>query len=101
MLRRVKAAATILAGLAVMLSARADAQAVADLDVAPSIVTVAVGQRVEVLATAYDGDGDIASVTFRWSSSSLGIVSVEEVAALPGVANLIGVGPGEIGRAHV
>lgn len=95
MLRRVKAAATILAGLAVMLSARADAQAVADLDVAPSIVTVAVGQRVEVLATAYDGDGDIASVTFRWSSSSVGIVSVEEVAALPGVANLIGVGPGE------
>jgi TolB protein len=85
----------ILAGLAAVASARAEAQAVADLDVAPSIVTLAVGQRVEVLATAYDGDGDIASVSFRWSSSSVGIVAIEEVAALPGVANLIGVSPGE------
>ncbi len=95
MLRRLKAPAIVLAGLAVLLSARADAQAVADLDVAPSVVTLAVGQRVEVLATAYDRDGDIASVSFRWSSSSPGVVTIQEVAALPGVANLIGVSAGE------
>jgi hypothetical protein len=72
----------------------ARAQAVAELDVTPRSVDLAVGQRAEVLATAYDRDGDIMSVAFQWSSSPEGVVRVEEEAGLPGVAYLIGVTTG-------
>jgi Tol biopolymer transport system component len=94
MVRYVAAVAILLAAAAVVRPPAGFAQAVADLEVTPQAVSVVVGERREVLATAYDRDGDIASVSFVWTSSNPGVVMVEEEPGLPGVAYVIGVTPG-------
>ena len=81
--------------LAVGTAARAVAQNVAEVDVQPRDVMLAVGERREVLATAYDAQGDnILTVIFRWVSSDPGIVRVEEDPSIAGVAYMIGVSAG-------
>lgn len=94
MVRYVAAVAMLLAGVAVVRPPSGFAQAVADLEVTPQAVSLVVGQRKEVLATAYDRDGDIASVSFVWTSTNAGVAMVEEEPGLPGVAYVIGVTPG-------
>jgi uncharacterized protein YjdB len=70
-------------------------QQVAEVQVAPVTVTLVVGERKELLASAYDNRGDnIATARFAWTSSSPGVVRVEEDPSVPGIAVLIGVGPG-------
>ncbi|KPJ92791.1 MAG: hypothetical protein AMS18_06610 [Gemmatimonas sp. SG8_17] len=70
-------------------------QQVAEVQVAPVTVTLAVGERKELLASAYDSRGDnIATARFAWTSSSPGVVRVEEDPSVPGIAILFGVGPG-------
>lgn len=68
---------------------------VAELDVQPRSVTMGVGERREVLATAYDAQGNnVLSVSFRWASGDTSVVRVEEDPGIAGVAYLIGIGPG-------
>lgn len=84
---------------AVVLSAagaeRAVAQ-VADLQVFPAEVTLGVGQREEILVSAYSASGDyLSSVRFQWSRIDTSIVRVEtDPESPPGVFYLVGVGPG-------
>ncbi len=74
--------------------AAAGAQEVAEVDVAPPSLTLAVGERKEVLASAYSGAGDIVSTAFNWVSRNPEVVRVEEDPSVPGVAFVIGVAPG-------
>ncbi len=70
-------------------------QQVAEVQVAPVTVTMAVGERKELLASAYDSRGDnLATARFVWTSSNPGVVRVEEDPSMPGIAVLIGVAPG-------
>ncbi|NIM49837.1 MAG: hypothetical protein GTN62_06210 [Gemmatimonadales bacterium] len=84
----------VLAVLAAVTPLPAAAQNVAELDVNPRDVRLGVGERKEVLAVAYDSDGDIMSVTFQWATTNPQVVQVEEDPSLPGVAYLRGIGPG-------
>ncbi len=84
-----------LVGCALLAPQISSGQQVAEVQVAPVTVTLAVGERKELLASAYDSRGDnIATARFTWSSSSPGVVRVEEDPSVPGIAALIGIGPG-------
>jgi len=69
---------------------------VADLQVFPPEVSLGVGQREEILVSAYSSSGDyLSSVRFQWSRVDTSIVRVEtDPASPPGVFYLVGVGPG-------
>jgi hypothetical protein len=67
---------------------------VAELQV-PTSVTLAVGQRQEVLPTAYNAAGDfISDVSFRWSGGDPAIVRVESSPVMSDIFYLVGTGPG-------
>lgn len=71
------------------------AQNVAEVDAQPRSLTLAVGERKEVLATAYDARGNnILSVQFTWQSTNPEVVRVEEDRSIAGVAYVIGTGAG-------
>ncbi len=78
-----------------VVSGRSVAQ-VADLQVIPASVSLAVGDRQEVLAVAYNSRGDVISqITFRWAVTDSAVARVEiDRAAPPGVVNVIGLAPG-------
>jgi hypothetical protein len=58
-------------------------------------VTLAVGERRELLATAFDARGDnVATANFVWVSSSPATVRVEADPSMPGIAAVIGVADG-------
>ena len=69
-------------------------EAVAELDVSPPDVTITVGQRFEILASALDRNGNILSQTFTWTPRDPAVVRVEEDPMLPGVVYFIGIAPG-------
>lgn len=84
-------------GLALGLAAAegAQAQAVAELEVLPPTVTLQVGQRQGVVATAYDARSNVLpTVRITWSSANLQVARVEPDLRQPGVAAIIGVAPG-------
>jgi len=83
-----------IAALAAATPVPARAQDVAEVEVAPRTVTVAVGQRVEVLASAFDAGGDIVTVPFRWVSSNPEVARVEADPNVAGVASITGVTAG-------
>ena len=71
------------------------AQAIAELQVAPSTVQIEVGAREGVLVTAYDASGNVVpSTDFGWISSNIEIVRVEPDPAAPNIAYVVGVAPG-------
>lgn len=83
--------------IAFSLAAGADlpAQAVAELEVLPPTVTLQVGQRQGVVATAYDARSNVLStVRITWSSTNLAVARVEPDARQAGVATIVGVAPG-------
>ena len=69
---------------------------VADLQVFPASVQLAVGQREEILVSAYSASGDyLSDVAFRWAQVDTTIVRVEtDATSPPGVFYLVGVGAG-------
>lgn len=70
-------------------------QAVSQVEVLPPQVTLSVGQRQGVLATAYDARGQVmATVRITWSSTNLAVARVEQDPTEPGVATIVGVAPG-------
>ncbi len=77
------------------LAAGARAQAVAELEVLPPNVTLQVGQRQGVVATAYDARSNVLpSVRITWSSTNLAVARVDPDVRQPGVATIVGVAPG-------
>ncbi len=73
----------------------AAAQQVAEVQVAPVSVSMAVGERREVLASAFDARGDnLATAKFIWTSSDSSVIRVAEDPAVPGIAVLTGVNQG-------
>ncbi len=71
------------------------AQQVADVQLAPVTVTLAVGETRELLATAYDARGDnVASARFVWTSSNPSVARVEADPSVPGIARVTGVSQG-------
>ncbi|UCG85224.1 MAG: PD40 domain-containing protein [Gemmatimonadota bacterium] len=88
----------ILFSLAVVLAAQPPmlrAQQVAEVQLAPGTVRLAVGERRELLATAYDARGDnIATARFVWVSSNPAVVVVEADPSVPGIAAVVGVAEG-------
>jgi len=84
-------------GFALGLVAAADAraQAVAELEVLPPTVTLQVGQRQGVVATAYDARNNVLpTVRITWSSTNLAVARVDPDPRQPGVATIVGVAPG-------
>jgi uncharacterized protein YjdB len=82
--------------LASVLGAAGGWAQVAELQVFPASVTLAVGQREELLASAYSASGDyLSTVEFRWTQTAQSIVRIEtDPASPPGVFYLVGVAPG-------
>ncbi len=73
----------------------AAAQAIAQLEIAPSTVQIEVGAREGVLVTAHDASGNVVpSTDFRWTSSNPDVVRVEPDPAMPNLAYVVGVAPG-------
>ncbi|MBE0594763.1 MAG: Ig-like domain-containing protein, partial [Gemmatimonadales bacterium] len=87
-------------GIAAVVLSAAGAQRtvaqVADLQVFPAAVSLGVGQREEILVSAYSASGDyLSNVRFQWSRVDTAIVRVEtDPASPPGVFYLVGAGPG-------
>lgn len=82
--------AILLAGIAAPLEAQ-----VADVQVQPVDIRVRVGETAEVLASAFDRQGNLVSgVTFSWSSSDPSVITVEVDQAIPELAILTGVSAG-------
>jgi len=73
----------------------AAAQAIAELQIAPSTAQIEVGTRKGVLVTAYDAGGNVVpSTDFRWTSSDPEVVRVKLDPATPNLAYVVGVAPG-------
>src|SRR6185503_6939670 len=78
----------LLAALALVLPAGAAAQSVAEVQVAPPSVTIRVGERSGLLATAFDRIGNvIPTIRLIWSSNNIGIAKVDNNGTVTGVAN--------------
>jgi len=81
--------------VALMLAAApAAAQQVASVQLSHSSVTLPLGGRQTVFATAYTAAGSPVSVQFRWSSSNEAVVAVESSESESDFAELVAVGPG-------
>src|SRR5216110_4126379 len=77
-----------LAALALCLPGAALAQNVAEVQVAPPTITIKVGERSGLLATAFDRIGNvIPTVRIIWSSNNVGIAKVDNNGTITGVAN--------------
>ena len=71
------------------------AQQVAEVQLAPRTLTLAVGERRELLATAFDARGDnVATASFVWVSSNPATVRVEADPSMPGIAAVVGLADG-------
>src|ERR671923_808171 len=78
----------LIAALALFVPPALLAQAVAEVQVAPPSVTIRVGERTGLLATAFDRIGNvIPTVRLIWSSNNVGIAKVDNNGTVTGVAN--------------
>src|SRR2546429_4277795 len=74
------------------LPGRAVAQNVSEVQVAPPTVTVKVGERSGLLATAFDRAGNvIPTVRFIWSSNNVSVAKVDNDGTVTGVAGGVAV----------
>src|SRR5213076_2596043 len=79
---------TFFATLALAVPSALAAQNVAEVQVAPPAVTIRVGERSSLLATAFDRIGNvIPTVRIIWSSNNVGIAKVDNNGTITGVAN--------------
>jgi hypothetical protein len=77
------------AGFAVLFTApagAAQAQRVAEVQMAPPFMRMVPEAQVQVSATAYDSAGTPVVVRFRWSSSNINVATVSENGLVRGVA---------------
>ena len=80
-----------------MTGAQRVAAQVAELQIFPASVTLGVGQREEVLVSAYSASGDyLSNVRFQWSGADDAVLRIEtDPASPPGVFYIVGVAPGQ------
>src|SRR2546422_1100603 len=86
-LRAAMIARTLVAGLALLVPPTLRAQNVAEVQVAPPSVTIKVGERTGLLATAFDRIGNvIPTVRVIWSSNNVQVARVDNDGTVSGVA---------------
>jgi len=86
------------AALALSIPGAAGAQNVAEVQVAPPSVTIRVGERTGLLATAFDRIGNvIPTVRPIWSSNNVGIARVDNNGTVTGVANGVAIIEARVG----
>jgi len=95
MSRTVWSVATALVGLLLGGSGTLLAQAVADVQIAPPSVSITVGGRSSVFATAYAANGNVVPIErLRWTTSNPRVVQIQVDSASQDVAVLLGVSAG-------
>src|ERR671923_667236 len=78
----------LIAALALFVPQLLTAQNVAEVQVAPPSVTIRVGERTGLLATAFDRIGNvIPTVRLIWSSNNVNIARVDNNGTVTGVGN--------------
>ena len=87
-----------LAALALCLPSAALAQNVAEVQVAPPTITIRVGERSGLLATAFDRIGNvIPTVRIIWSSNNLSVAKVDNNGTVTGVGNGVAIVEARVG----
>lgn len=87
-----------LAALALCLPGAALAQNVAEVQVAPPTITIKVGERSGLLATAFDRIGNvIPTVRIIWSSNNLAVAKVDNNGTVTGVGNGVAIVEARVG----
>src|SRR6267142_2807143 len=88
----------LIVALACVLPGAAAAQNVAEVQVAPPTVTIRVGERTGLLATAFDRIGNvIPTVRIIWSSNNVNVAKVDNSGTVTGVANGVAIIEGRVG----
>src|SRR6266545_1051722 len=88
----------LVAALALSVPGAAVAQNVAEVQVAPPSVTIRVGERSGLLATAFDRIGNvIPTVRIIWSSNNVGVARVDNNGTITGVANGVAIVEARVG----
>jgi uncharacterized protein YjdB len=91
-------ARTLLAGLALMVPRALLAQNVAELQVAPPSLTLKVGERSGLLATAFDRVGNvIPTVRVIWSSNHVRVARVDNDGLVTGIAGGVAIIEARVG----
>src|SRR5437016_5487566 len=87
-----------IAALAFCIPGSAAAQNVAEVQVAPPTVTIRVGERSGLLATAFDRIGNvIPTVRIIWSSNNINVAKVDNNGTVTGVANGVAIVEARVG----
>lgn len=74
------------------------AQNVAEVQVAPPSVTIRVGERTSLLATAFDRIGNVVpTVRMIWSSNNVNIAKVDNSGTVTGIANGVAIIEARVG----
>src|SRR5882762_9132539 len=88
----------LIIALACFVPGAAAAQNVAEVQVAPPTVTLRVGERSGLLATAFDRIGNvIPTVRIIWSSNNVGVAKVDNNGTVTGVANGVAIIEARVG----
>src|SRR5467141_4608714 len=88
----------LIAALALAIPGTGAAQNVAEVQVAPPSVTIRVGERSGLLATAFDRIGNvIPTVRIIWSSNNVGVAKVDNNGTVTGVANGVAIIEARVG----
>ncbi|HEV8264192.1 MAG TPA: Ig-like domain-containing protein [Gemmatimonadales bacterium] len=88
----------LMAALALGIPGAALAQNVAEVQVAPPSVTIRVGERSGLLATAFDRIGNvIPTVRIIWSSNNVAVARVDNNGTITGVANGVAIIEARVG----
>src|SRR6267378_2382847 len=88
----------LIAALALAIPGTAAAQNVAEVQVAPPSITIRVGERSGLLATAFDRIGNvIPTVRIIWSSNNVNIAKVDNNGTVTGVGNGVAIIEARIG----
>src|SRR2546427_1130304 len=97
-LRAAMIARTLVAGLALAVPPILHAQNVAEVQVAPPSVTIKVGERTGLLATAFDRIGNvIPTVRVIWSSNNVQVARVDNDGTVSGVAGGVAIIEARVG----
>src|SRR2546423_2290925 len=90
--------AGLLALFALLVAAPARAQNVAEVQVAAPTVTIRVGERSGLLATAFDRIGNVVpTVRIIWSSNNVSVAKVDNNGTVTGIANGVAIIEGRVG----
>src|SRR2546422_697289 len=88
----------LIVALACALPGAAAAQNVAEVQVAPPSVTIRVGERTGLLATAFDRIGNvIPTVRIIWSSNNLNVAKVDNNGTVTGVGSGVAIIEARVG----